>query len=878
MLIKKTTIIILTLLIYQISFGYYLSEEDKLGSNRKNISSEATDNFRILAEDLFISEYVEGSSYNKAIEIFNGTGESVDLSQYKLCLYSNGSATVSQSMSLSGTLANNEVYVFAHPSADPAILTVADTINSTVINFNGDDAIALIKGETSNPIYIDIFGVIGNDPGNAWTAVNGYSTLDKTLVRNPDVCAGVTTNPTGTGPFAFTTLTTEWTLFDTNTFSNLGFHNFLGNDVEVDPPTIQTTAIIGYPSSTSMALEWTPGNGSRRIVKMNTINSFTNPVDGTNPSANTIWTNSGEQVIYNGATQIVEDTPFNGCEVTNLNPITTYWFRAYEYNGTGNNTKYLTTTANGNPASFNTLEGQGSGYYAGIDGYGANLKQQLHTLIKDTHTTNYSYAALITQIPYTDEDPENSNNLIEIYTGWSVDKNNFGNATTDWNREHTWSKSHGNFGETPPAGTDLHHLRPCDSTVNSTKSNKDFAEGGNPVIDNSPPEGYSEETGCFQTAYSWEPRNEDKGDVARMIMYMAVRYEGDDPNFQTNLEMVDYIPSDANTNQPYYGKLSTLLQWHIIDPPDAREMQRNNRIAERQGNRNPFIDHPEYGTRIWTPCPITNNNITETSFTANWSQPIQATAYYFQLATDSLFIDILPGYENLNVQLTTSKTITGLNNGSTYYYRLCSFFLEGYGMWSPYMAVTLIPSVPVSATLSSSLTLDEYNLNGASLTLVLTSTTFIDNNLLVSNFTMNNAPPGLSIYSVNYINPTTATITLNFNGNDFDINHCNFSITIAAEETFAHQEIITNPINIYALIEGIALLSLEPEGYKLIITPITDASAYRIYGSTNPYGIYAEITTSGSFDVSAPYNNIWHISYNALPEDRYFFKVAAMRQ
>ncbi|HQK58191.1 MAG TPA: hypothetical protein PK126_06625, partial [Candidatus Syntrophosphaera thermopropionivorans] len=71
---------------------------------------------------------------------------------------------------------------------------------------------------------------------------------------------------------------------------------------------------------------------------------------------------------------------------------------------------------------------------------------------------------------------------------------------------------------------------------------------------------------------------------------------------------------------------------------------------------------------------------------------------------------------------------------------------------------------------------------------------------------------------------------------------------------------------------------LEQEGYKLTIVPVIDASAYRIFGSTNPYGFYSEITSSGNFEFDVPYNNIWHISFQALPEDRYFFKVAAMRQ
>lgn len=134
----------------------------------------------------------------------------------------------------------------------------------------------------------------------------------------------------------------------------------------------------------------------------------------------------------------------------------------------------------------------------------------------------------------------------------------------------------------------------------------------------------------------------------RMMMYMAVRYEGTDTSF--DLELVDAI----DTSGPNYGKLSTLLAWHVQDPPDAREMQRNERIFERQGNRNPFIDKPEYAAHIWSPIPQAAQNISQSGFRATWTTPIDASRYYLQVATDSLFVNVLPAYNDLNVYLNNS--------------------------------------------------------------------------------------------------------------------------------------------------------------------------------------------------------------------------------
>ncbi len=116
--------------------------------------------------ELFMSEYIEGSSFNKAIEIYNGTGAAVDLvaGGYTLELYSNGAASASQSVALGGTIADGDVYVLANSQADAAILAVTDLISNAVINFNGDDAVVLRK----NGVVVDVFGQIGFDPGSQW--------------------------------------------------------------------------------------------------------------------------------------------------------------------------------------------------------------------------------------------------------------------------------------------------------------------------------------------------------------------------------------------------------------------------------------------------------------------------------------------------------------------------------------------------------------------------------------------------------------------------------------------------------------------------------------------------------------------------------------
>ncbi len=164
--------------------------------------------------DLFISEYVEGSSQNKAIEIYNPTSNPVNLSNYKIYRYLNGGTTVNDTLFLAGTLNSGDTYHIVNPDTvsppNSALLSIADTLH-TVTFFNGDDALALFNGTT----MIDIVGNIGGpDPGTEWNVDTG-STKENTLVRKPDVFVGTTSWTTGVN---------QWLVYGQNDFSHFGSH------------------------------------------------------------------------------------------------------------------------------------------------------------------------------------------------------------------------------------------------------------------------------------------------------------------------------------------------------------------------------------------------------------------------------------------------------------------------------------------------------------------------------------------------------------------------------------------------------------------------------------------------------------------------------
>ncbi len=253
-------------------------------------------------------------------------------------------------------------------------------------------------------------------------------------------------------------------------------------------------------------------------------------------------------------------------------------------------------------------------YYSSVDSSTSQgLQTSLHNIINDHTKIPYTSTATDTWdvLELADQDPNNANNVIDLYKNDSYTKEGGGN--TFYNREHSWPKSYGfpSDGSANYPYTDLHHLFIANSGYNSSRSNKPYADclscsekvtvandgRGGTVNDSNWTEGQFT-TGSWQT---WQGR---KGDVARALMYMSVRYEGGNHGITGAMEP-DLILTDdrdliaasnqgANITTAYMGLKSTLIQWSKDDPVDSYELRHNDTVYSFQGNRNPFVDHPEY--------------------------------------------------------------------------------------------------------------------------------------------------------------------------------------------------------------------------------------------------------------------------------------------
>jgi len=313
-----------------------------------------------------------------------------------------------------------------------------------------------------------------------------------------------------------------------------------------------------------------------------------------------------------------------------------------------------------------------TGYYSTATGTGYTLKTQLHNKIKGH--TDRGYAGLWTTYSTSDRDNqnENDNTIFDLYSEnqsgndpynytYSTDQcGTYASEGDCYNREHMIPQSV--FNSAAPMVSDAHFIPPTDGKVNGMRA--DYPHGNVAsatwTSQNGSKLGSSAVSGYSGTVF--EPNPAFKGDIARMYFYFATRYENTVAGYT-------YSMFNRTSNQVFTTAFrDMLLAWHSADPVSAREIARNNAIYARQGNRNPYIDHPEYVNMVWgnvadttaptAPTNLVSSNITATSCSLSWAA-----------STDNIGVTGYNVYQNgtLKTSVTgTTASITGLTASTSY--------------------------------------------------------------------------------------------------------------------------------------------------------------------------------------------------------------------
>jgi Endonuclease I/Secretion system C-terminal sorting domain len=411
----------------------------------------------------------------------------------------------------------------------------------------------------------------GNPSTTTWTAVslsalvaNNSSTLPTSFTTIPAIDVSAIS---GNVRFAFkyygtSTLTKEWQIDEIE----------ISGTLPCTTPTAQASNFSAAPANTSATISWTKGDGSNTLVLLNTSNSFTPPSDGTNYTAVTTY-GSGQQTVYNSISSSVT--------VTGLTANTTYYVQIYNFQTCVSPIDYVTDIPLSGSFTTNTV---GTGDCAG---FRATVRASLPTHID----LGYDNAR---RRMYGNCDNQN-NTVTCVYGGYTQSHAQNSTATSISlpngriiNAEHTVPQSF--FNSNSPMVADMCHLFPTYETWNSDRGSYPFAEipdaqttkweillnTATATIPASNIEGYSE----FKTG-SYEPREVQKGNTARAILYFYTVYET-----QMNSTYGRPITDVAN--------VQTLYNWHIQDPVTQADIDRNDCIKTYQGNGNPYIDHPEW--------------------------------------------------------------------------------------------------------------------------------------------------------------------------------------------------------------------------------------------------------------------------------------------
>ena len=327
-----------------------------------------------------------------------------------------------------------------------------------------------------------------------------------------------------------------------------------------------------------------------------------------------------------------------------------------------------------------------SNYYDSANGLsGYALKTQLKNIVTSGHTYNASsYDNLFTAYASTDRDYyyENDGSLLDIYsenptgseTSYNIPNDECGGNITGegqcYNREHLFPQGFFNNSDALPMISDIHTVVPTDGFVNNGRSNYPFGIVSNTNTSYANGSKWGTGNNYGYTNRVFEPIDEFKGDIARALLYFAVRYEDNwNDNGWEAPDASPYNPLNGTSDQFYETWfINTMLDWHAADPVSQRELDRNDEAYNFQGNANPFVNHPEYAALIWNPVPDTQapsdptnlvaSNPTDNSINLSWTAStdnVSVTSY-----------DIYQSGVNLYNTVTTSFVVTGLSANTNY--------------------------------------------------------------------------------------------------------------------------------------------------------------------------------------------------------------------
>ncbi len=480
---------------------------------------------------------------------------------------------------------------------------------------------------------------------------------------------------------------------------------------------------------------------------------------------------------------------------------------------------------------------------------GQALQNELGAKVTNTHATFLSYTPGVWDaLKQTDLDLTDGSKVILVYGYNDTDGNsttdrtrginNNGGGATDWNREHVYPKSLGspNLGTEGP-GADAHHLRPADVQRNSSRGSRKFADGSG----NSGPTAQGH----------WYPGDEWKGDVARMMMYMYIRYGN--RTLPKNVGVGVTTVSDPNM-------LQLFLEWNAEDPVSQLELQRNPLLENLQGNRNPFIDNPAFATKIWggpqaedrfggavgdedtisptIPMNLTASNTTETSATLSWNAStdnVGVTAY-----------DIYLEGASIASSTTTSFTVSGLIANTTY-----SFFVRAKDASGNLSEASVVLSVTTqdstSVGLATELFFSEY-VEGSSNNKALEIANFTGGSINLSEYSLKRQTNGSGTWS----------------------SGLNLSGTIANNDVYiiANSFAVTTIINNANLISGASAMSFngnDPVGLfknNVLIDVIGTFNG----GSSN---FAKDITLRRKADISSPSTSYQVLEWDSYPQNTF---------